>query len=355
MRRSDLGNLHPGGGPEENEARNRAAPRLFTHHSFRSTATPATPSDSWAYFTVLRVPGDGFTPHPPPLETPSPNGASLCMYMQERPGGPGNQVLTMRRFLIAIASLAVLPAIASAQGRGMASGMARPAMAAPAPHLAMRAAQPVGTHIASASHAAVVGRRVVRTHSGAMLIARSAPHSAVPVQRAGSGRPLRSQDIVPGLGFDFAHVAAVHPHGINGRGRNARFAVAYFPFYGGGYYMPLSSDDVEEAPAVEAQAVDNGGPDYPEPAQAASRSRDMVPSQNYEPAAQTAAEQEAEQYVFVRRDGTVFFATAYAWENGTLRYITREGLRHTVTADKLDLDATQQFNEQRGLNFRLPA
>jgi hypothetical protein len=46
---------------------------------------------------------------------------------------------------------------------------------------------------------------------------------------------------------------------------------------------------------------------------------------------------------------------AYAWENGTLRYITSEGLRHTVTADKLDLDATQQFNEQRGLIFRLPA
>jgi hypothetical protein len=30
-------------------------------------------------------------------------------------------------------------------------------------------------------------------------------------------------------------------------------------------------------------------------------------------------------------------------------------LRHTVTADKLDLGATQQFNEQRGLTFRSPA
>jgi hypothetical protein len=59
--------------------------------------------------------------------------------------------------------------------------------------------------------------------------------------------------------------------------------------------------------------------------------------------------------VFVRRDGTLFFATAYAWENGTLRYITPEGLRRTVTRDKLDLDATQQFNDQRGLSFRSPA
>ena len=64
---------------------------------------------------------------------------------------------------------------------------------------------------------------------------------------------------------------------------------------------------------------------------------------------------DSDQFVFVRRDGTVFFAVAYSWEKGTLRYITNEGLRKTVTRDALDLDATRQFNEQRGLNFRLPA
>jgi len=50
----------------------------------------------------------------------------------------------------------------------------------------------------------------------------------------------------------------------------------------------------------------------------------------------------------------VFFAVAYAWEKGTLRYITSQGLRRTVTQDTLDLDATRQFNEQRGLNFHSP-
>ncbi|MGB6884775.1 MAG: hypothetical protein WBE10_12065, partial [Candidatus Acidiferrum sp.] len=63
----------------------------------------------------------------------------------------------------------------------------------------------------------------------------------------------------------------------------------------------------------------------------------------------------SDEYVFVRRDGTLFFATAFAWENGTLRYITREGLRHTMSLDQLDLNATQQFNQQRGLIFRMPA
>jgi hypothetical protein len=64
---------------------------------------------------------------------------------------------------------------------------------------------------------------------------------------------------------------------------------------------------------------------------------------------------ENDEFVFVRRDGTVFFAVAYAWENGTLRYVTSEGLRRTVKQDALDMGATQQFNEQRGVIFRAPA
>jgi hypothetical protein len=69
----------------------------------------------------------------------------------------------------------------------------------------------------------------------------------------------------------------------------------------------------------------------------------------------SAAPRPTEEFVFVRRDGTVFFAVAYAWENGVLRCVTSEGLRRSVTRETLDLNATQQFNEQRGLNFRLPA
>jgi hypothetical protein len=34
--------------------------------------------------------------------------------------------------------------------------------------------------------------------------------------------------------------------------------------------------------------------------------------------------------------------------------VTNEGLRRSVAVDLLDLDATKQFNEQRGLSFRLP-
>jgi hypothetical protein len=279
------------------------------------------------------------------------------MYVQERPGGPGTQVLTMRRFLIATASLAVLPAMASAQGRGMMSGTARPAMAAPAPHVATHAAQPSSTHVSSASHAYAGYPRFVRTRSGA-AVARPAPRIGSPIRNNGSansGRVLRSQDIVPGLGFDYAHVAATHPRGIHERDRNRRFSGAFFPlFFGGGFDVPLFPDDAQDPSAVDPQQQEDAG--QPEPVQTAGRPGDYEPRQNRPPApTQDVVEPEAEPYVFVRRDGTLFFATAYAWENGTLRYITAEGLRRTVTRDKLDLDATQQFNEQRGLSFRSPA
>ncbi len=229
---------------------------------------------------------------------------------------------------------------------------------ASAPHsaMAMHAAPASGFHATSQINYGVrppSGMHWVRTRSGA-IVARPIQRSTATVQRTGSGRALLSQDVVPGLGFDYTHLGAVHPHGINGRrDRNGNFAFAYFPFYGGGYYMPVSSDDdVEESPAADAQQPDTGDQQAAQTDDAELYAR---PSRDYVPPPETAAEQEAEQYVFVRRDGTVFFAAAYAWENGTLRYITREGLRRTLTADKLDLDATQQFNEQRGLTFRLPA
>ncbi|MGC1268105.1 MAG: hypothetical protein WA853_17630 [Candidatus Acidiferrum sp.] len=291
------------------------------------------------------------------------------MYMPERPGGPGQKVSTMRRFLIFVASFAFLPAMAYAQGRGggrgMSGGMSRPAMASSgfarsamaAPHVAMRAFQPAGTR-SVAGFRAYPGVRYVRTRSGA-IVARPVVRQTMAAGTARSSRRILSED-VPGLGFDYAHAAAVHPQGTfgrargHGRGRFNQFAGAYFPFYGGGYYLPLFPDDDidydQSAAVADAQQVDTGEPE-PVQEQDAQPSTDVVP--NYSSAAPARA-QDSDQYVFVRRDGTLFFATAFAWENGALRYITREGLRRPVSLDQLDLHATQQFNEQRGLNFRLP-
>jgi hypothetical protein len=130
----------------------------------------------------------------------------------------------------------------------------------------------------------------------------------------------------------------------------------FFPFFDGGFVLPGSSAAVEENSTTDASQQDA--------AEAESRER----SRRYRASLQAAAPAPApaietanagppsnDEFVFVRRDGTVFFAVAYSWENGTLRYVTNEGLRRTVKQDALDMGATQQFNEQRGVIFRAPA
>lgn len=137
--------------------------------------------------------------------------------------------------------------------------------------------------------------------------------------------------------------------GLRGSGLQEPF---FFPIFDGGFSVPSSPLATDEGSAAETP--------QPEATDAEVRETDRryrTPQPVTTPAAETAssAASDNEEFVFVRRDGTVFFAVAYAWEKGTLRYITSQGLRHTVTQDALDLDATRQFNEQRGLNFHAPA
>lgn len=262
----------------------------------------------------------------------------------------------MRRILIAAASLAILPALTWAQGRGGGGGFH--AAAAPAPHMAMHAAAPAASHSFAAPHAtSTSGGHYVYTRSGAIVYRPATHGTSVHNGGRNGSRRLVSQDVVPGLGFDYAHLAAVGAgRGRFGRGRDRHFpVVAYFPFFGGGYY-PLFPDDYEEPAAAEDQQAEAAPPAdyYPQGYAPTPRPGD---ADLYRPPAATAAsapERSSDEYVFVRRDGTLFFAVAYTWENGSLRYVTNEGLRRSVAGTALDLDATQQFNEQRGLTFRLP-
>jgi nucleoid-associated protein YgaU len=157
----------------------------------------------------------------------------------------------------------------------------------------------------------------------------------------------------PGLGFDAVHQAAICGSGVGFGGRGFAGS-SFFPFFDGGFFLPGSPAALEDSSAAE--------PAQPEATDADAREttrRRRTAQPVMEPAptneAASAAPTDNEQFVFVRRDGTLFFAVGYTWENGTLRYVTEQGLRHTVTQDALDLDATRQFNEQRGLNFRLPS
>jgi hypothetical protein len=201
---------------------------------------------------------------------------------------------------------------------------------------------------------------------GARIAARTAPlHSRTTTVRitrrsAGTRRHIEADDTaftsdfipVPGLGFDMAHLAATRGPEAVGAGRHRRQVPFFFPFFDGGFFLPTSPVVVEEAAVPEAQQEIGAEAEIVE---APRRARVSPPAQTAEIEAAGAVQRETEEYVFVRQDGTVFFAVAYAWENGILRYVTSEGLRRSVSRETLDLNATQQFNEQRGFNFHLPA
>jgi len=241
-----------------------------------------------------------------------------------------------------------IPALASAQHRG---GMAGPVMAAPfhagtvISHSAFAPARSTMRVQSGTQSAARIGAPVLRTRSNGVRI----------IHRNNSAFGFNGTDFqdVPGLGFDYPHLAAISGnrrlHGQRFRGGD--------PFGFGGFLFGPSVI-VEEVPAAESQPVvveEEVADDPPETQRPARRAR--AARAVSEPPAESASapEPDPEQYVFVRRDGGLVFAVGYTWENGTLRYVTPEGLRRSMGRDALDLNATQQFNEQRGLNFRVPA
>jgi hypothetical protein len=226
---------------------------------------------------------------------------------------------------------------------------------------AMSAAPRAVAHVASPVSAAV------RPASGARVPMRNGtlrPRTTVPGTRiartiderrfGNSALRSRCASGAPGLGFDAAHLAAVC--GSSSFGNRFGNQLGFFPFFNGGFFLPDSSGSSDAAAAPDdqgyEQAYDQGYQDASADVSATGR-RARGPQPPVETA--SAGPSENEGYVFVRRDGTVFFAVAYTWEDGTLRYVTSDGLRRSVAREALDLNATQQFNEQRGLSFRSPA
>jgi len=255
----------------------------------------------------------------------------------------------MVRPILLASFAAILPM--SVQGQGRAMMPAASHAVAAAPRAVAHAASPV------VSRATPTARIVVRTGTPRPRIAASSAGRVT--RRAGgthhsAGATAFTSDFVPvpGLGFDMTHLAATRGPEAVGAGRHREQQPILFPFIDGGFFLPSSPVVVEEAAAPEA-AEENAETEVAERPRRARVTQPAPAPPQVEEA--SAAPRQTEEFVFVRRDGTVFFAVAYAWENGVLRYVTSEGLRRTIARETLDLNATQQFNEQRGLNFRLPA
>jgi hypothetical protein len=285
------------------------------------------------------------------LETNGQARASLLLEAETPLSASG---ALMRRWYVLVGSLAIVPSTVSAQHHSaMSVGIAAARPGAVSSRVGIRAVPTVTTRISPGTQSAT---RAVAMHP------RNA-RTAVTVIRTNNNQLRRPADFdedegffddfngVPGLGFDEVHLAATRGPRAVGAHRFDRFNTGFFPLFDGGFLFP-SSMIVEQPPANEAHPEEVAEPETQESTRRV-RSREAAPA--YLTETEAGPQRESEQYVFVRRDGTLFFAVAYSWDNQTLRYVTQEGLRRSVTREALDLPATQQFNEQRGLNFILPA
>lgn len=233
--------------------------------------------------------------------------------------------------------------------------MARPAAVAPMP--VAHAVPATASHAAAHPHASPIATGRPAPHNTSRPSTSPRPNKYSPRQANPNfvpGPEFIDEAPVPGLGFDYPHFFAVHPNWQ----REHPSTGAIFPFVGGGLYIPVPYDAVaatenETADSNDAVAGEPANPDVyentnpreAEPASTRVRSRsDSAPA----PANTT-------EYVFVRRDGTVFFAVAYSWADGKLQYMTQDGLRKFASLDTLDLQATQQFNEQSGQTLTTPS
>jgi hypothetical protein len=269
------------------------------------------------------------------LETNRPVGASLTVGTRWGSGW----VLIMRRILIASGLIFAVPTFAGAQHRGGMAAAGQPVVVSP--HIAVAPAQGAGVRVATGGRPAT-GVVIVHRTGVSANVHRSVNIASLPVFRTEFAN-------APGLGFDFSHMAAV-----NGPRRHGRFlGASSFGF--SGFLLSSPGLFVDEGQPVENQPV------IEEIATANHAEGEDVrgwEGRNFSgtvSAAAPAPQHDAAEYVFVRRDGGLVFAVAYSWDRGTLRYITREGIRGSVMQGALDMEATQQFNEQRGVDFRLPA
>ena len=206
---------------------------------------------------------------------------------------------TSSRALLLAGFLFVVPGLAFAQAHGggaavgahgAVGGGAVAAHAAPASAGAMHAGA------ASVGHATGAGASAnhyvyARNSAGQLVLRRSSSmnsgtrrgvagvHSGMSATHRRSATADDSS--VPGLGFDYAHVAATRPGGVHGRrdrDRGFNDGAILFP-YGGGYFVPTGADivgDGGDVPVAEGDQPDDQG--APDDRPSRTRSVDRMPA-----------------------------------------------------------------------------
>jgi hypothetical protein len=281
------------------------------------------------------------------------------------------------RFAFLLAFAAALPFTVLAQRGGAAVGASAPApAAAPAPAPSGgRAAHPsstgtVSVHPHHSSPIGVHGTGTSAHHStGSTAETSATPQAATPnVVVVPADSNISVQDLtgqVPGLGFDFEHLAAISGNlaekaltdpvtmeelALAQRfNRNNGGSSAFF--LGGGY----GGGDYAAAP------VDNGDSQDP-PAQPAAQPAPQIIIVQQQPngAADAHAQEqaaaplpEASDFLLVLKSGAMVSAVAFTRQGDQLVYVTKEGNRRTMSVATIDSDATSKLNAARGTPLKL--
>ena len=175
--------------------------------------------------------------------------------------------------------------------------------------------------------------------------------------------PIRG---VPGLGFDFQHLASIE-RPIRRRPGFRREHNGFFPFVPlffdslpldyGGYEYPDEYPDDNGYPANLSGAPDYYTQGAQQPQFTIPQPGATVPAENAPSAAAPAPAPpppELGQLILVRRDGKVLLAVAFTVRNGALTYVTTDGARRSFPVSDLDKEATRQMNDANGTSVSLP-
>jgi hypothetical protein len=224
-------------------------------------------------------------------------------------------------------------------------------------------------------HASPAARAAANSTGNARTAVPSSPQAGV-IQISPSGRItsrfvpfLNSIDFdrtsgVPGLGFDFPHLAAISGGLANNHfshfGHNGHHGQSSFvPILFGGYpfyYDDLGYDQPEQQAAPQSQPQ----PQIiviqqPVPAQQGADLRGDAENLSASASAPQADApiRDVGDFILVRRDGRLLFASIFSVDGSQLQYVTPEGIRHTLALSDLDADGTQQMNEARGTTVQI--
>jgi hypothetical protein len=176
---------------------------------------------------------------------------------------------------------------------------------------------------------------------------------------------FENENEVPGLGFDYPHLAAISGNfpfnpPVEGVERGAHDFVAPI-FFGGNSYFPglidsAGNQQVQQQPQIiviqQPAPVAVAQPTSPVPQASVNSAVPSTtpPSTSLPPAAPV---RDVGEFIFVRHDGRVLFASVFYVSGGQLHYVTPEGARHTVSVSELDSNATHQMNDALGSTVQI--